>query len=406
MFNCICYCNQFNLLSDTNKPKISIPFANDILKNNVSTDIKSIEGQIFKYNVDYDKGTGNFNFAGGGNKSDGYSPSVMASPVAAQMQGYLTQLNSYDEAFRNMDMYMLMPQKTRQAMKYKNRVAINSSNLAYDDSKSIYDDNTGWVRTHTTFENVPLKNGPKVSNVAYGTYFGGESQLYDLGNGWDGIWGLYAGYNGSHQSYNGISMYQNGGTLGVLGMAYKGNFFQGLTINTGANGGEASTRYGNEDFAMIMAGIASKTGDNLEFKEGRYIIQPSLLLSYSFVNSFDYTNAAGVHISSDPLHAIQVEPNIKFIANLKNGWQPYANVGIVWNLMDKTHYHANDVSLPELSVKPYVKYGVGVRKSWGERFTGFFQTFITNGGRNGVGLQLGFRWALGGKKAVSKVDKL
>lgn len=397
--------NQFNLLSDTNKSKISIPFANDVLKNNVSTDIKSIEGKIFKYNVGYDKETGNFNFAGGGNKSDGYSPSVMASPVAAQMQGYLTQLNSYDEAFRNMDMYMLMPQSARQAMKFKNRVAINSSDLAYDDSKSIYDDNTGWVRTHTTFENVPLKNGPKVSNVAYGTYFGGESQMYDLGNGWDGIWGLYAGYNGSHQSYNGISMYQNGGTLGVLGMAYKGNFFQGLTINTGANGGEASTRYGNEDFSMIMAGIASKTGYNIEFKEGRYIIQPSLLLSYSFVNSFDYTNAAGVHISSDPLHAIQVEPNIKFIANLKNGWQPYANVGMVWNLMDKTHYHANDVSLPELSVKPYVKYGVGVRKSWGERFTGFFQTFITNGGRNGVGLQVGFRWALGGKKSVSKADK-
>ena len=397
--------NQFNVLSDTEKSSISIPFASDNLKDRVSTDIQSIEGKIYKYNINYDNKTGQFNIVGGGNKSDGYSPSVMASPVAAQLQGYLTQLNSYDEAFRNMDMYMLMPKSVRQAMKYKNRVAVNSSDFSYDGSKSIYDDNTGWVRTHTTFENVPLKNGPKVSNVAYGIYFGGESQLYDLGKGWEGIWGLYAGYNGSHQSYNGISMYQNGGTLGILGMAYKGNFFQGLTINTGANGGEASTRYGNEDFSMLMAGIASKTGYNIEFKQGRYIVQPSLLLSYSFVNSFDYTNAAGIHISSDPLHAIQVEPNIKFIANLKNGWQPYASVGMVWNLMDKTHYHANDVSLPELSVKPYVKYGVGVRKSWGERFTGFIQTFITNGGRNGVGMQVGFRWALGGKKSVSKANK-
>ena len=63
--------------------------------------------------------------------------------------------------------------------------------------------------------------------------------------------------------------------------------------------------------------------------------------------------------------------------------------------MDKTEFQANYVSLPELSIKPFVKYGVGVRKSWGERFTGFFQTYITNGGRNGVGLQLGLRWMLG-----------
>ena len=395
--------NEFNVLSDSNKAKFSIPFADGKLKDRVSTDIKTLEGKIYKYNIAYDSKTGQFNIIGGGNNSDGYSPSVMASPIAAQLQGYLTQLNSYDEAFRNMDMYMLLPSSVRQAMKHKNQVAISTSATVYNSDKTIYDDNTAWVRTHTTFEKVPLKNGPKVGNIAYGTYFGGESELYGLGYGWDGMWGLYAGYNGSHQNYNGVSMYQNGGTLGILGMAYKGNFFQGLTINTGANGGEASTRYGNEDFAMLMAGVASKTGYNIELSEGKFIIQPSLLLSYSFVNSFDYTNSEGIGISSDPLHAIQVEPNLKFIANLKNGWQPYASAGIVWSIMDKTHYMANEVSLPELSVKPYVKYGVGIRKSWGERFTGFFQTYITNGGRNGVGLQLGFRWALGSNKPDTKV---
>ena len=88
-------------------------------------------------------------------------------------------------------------------------------------------------------------------------------------------------------------------------------------------------------------------------------------LSYSFVNTFDYTNAAGVKMNSDPLNAIQVEPGIKFIGNLKNGWQPYAGISVVWNIMDKTNFHANNVSLPELSVKPYVRYGVGVRKDLG-----------------------------------------
>ena len=62
-----------------------------------------------------------------------------------------------------------------------------------------------------------------------------------------------------------------------------------------------------------------KTGYNFEFKEGKYILQPSMMMSYTYVNTFDYTNAAGVGISSDPLHTLQLHPNIKFAANLKNG---------------------------------------------------------------------------------------
>ena len=341
------------------------------------------------------------NIAGTGNKYKDFNPAVMASPVAAQMGGYLTQLNSYDEAFRNMDMYMLMTYQQRQALKFKNKYAAPDSGLLYDSTLLRQERAEGWFRPYATFEKVGLRNGPKVENQAYGTFVGGESQMYDLGHGWDGMWGAYVGYNGSHQNYDGVSIYQNGGTLGVLGMAYKGNFFTGLTINAGASGVEASTMYGNEDFAMLMAGIASKTGYNWELGgkcKGKFIIQPSWLMSYSFVNTFDYTNAAGVRMHSSPLNAIQLQPELKFIGNLKNGWQPYASVAMVWNIMDDTKFKANDVTLPELSVKPYVKYGVGLRKIWGERFTGFFQTYLTNGGRNGVGLQAGFTWTLGGGK--------
>ena len=71
--------------------------------------------------------------------------------------------------------------------------------------------------------------------------------------------------------------------------------------------------------------------------------------------------------------------------------------------MDKTQFNANNVSLPDLSVKPFVKYGIGVRKTWGERLTGFFQCYFTNGGRNGVGLQTGFRWSIGKSPAPQNV---
>ena len=154
--------------------------------------------------------------------------------------------------------------------------------------------------------------------------------------------------------------------------------------------------YGSEEFPMLMTGIASKTGYNWELgNNGKFIIQPSLLMSYSFVDTFSYTNAAGLRIKSDPLNAINITPGLKFIGNLKNGWQPYAAIQMVWNIMDKTDFNANNTALPDMSVKPYIQYGIGVQRRWGERFTGFFQTMIRNGGRNGVALSAGFRWAIG-----------
>jgi len=48
-----------------------------------------------------------------------------------------------------------------------------------------------------------------------------------------------------------------------------------------------------------------------------------------------------------------------------------------------------------MSIKPYVQYGVGLQRRWGERFTGYVQAMIRNGGRNGVALSAGFRWAVG-----------
>lgn len=360
----------------------------DFYAPTVLTPIRYLQGSVNENGI--------LSYAPTGNGFKDFNPAVMASPVAAQIGGYLTQLNSYDEAFRNMDMYMLMSKEARMVMKSRNKVAIaGGNNVKFDSTSTPYENTAGWVRPYSTFEKVDLRGARKVSNVAYGSFFGGESELVDLGKGWDGMLGVYAGYNGSHQAYSGISTYQNGGTLGVVSMAYKDNFFTGLTLNAGANVGEASTFYGSDNFSMVMAGIASKSGYNIELAEGKLIIQPNFLMSYSFVNTFDYTNSAGVRMDSDPLHAIQIEPGIKLIGNLKNGWQPYGSVSMVWNIMDKTEFTANNISLPELSVKPYVKYGIGVRKTWGERLTGFFQTYFTNGGRTGVGLQAGFRFTFG-----------
>ena len=63
--------------------------------------------------------------------------------------------------------------------------------------------------------------------------------------------------------------------------------------------------------------------------------------------------------------------------------------------MDKTKFQANDVSLPELAVRPYVEYGLGVQKRWGERFTGYGQAMFRSGGREGVAFSVGLRSRIG-----------
>lgn len=380
-------------------PFVSSAYHNEALLDSVSSQItKDILSPIFKYHLEYQENdnTGNFVLSRGGSESyNCVNPAVMVAPVAAHLGGYFTQLNAYDQAFQNFDMKTLMTREERQAYKMANLYASTVTPRVFSETYLPEKDSALWFRPYASFEKVKLDNGPKVGNTMYGSYFGGDSPLYETKYGIDFQYSVYAGYNGSHQHYSGNSIYQNGGTFGATGMFYKGNLFTAVTANIGAGVAEASTMYGSEDFTMLMTGIASKTGYNFEFAKGKFIVQPNYLASYSFVNTFDYRNAAGVKITSDPLNAFNIAPGIKLIGNLKNSWQPYFSAQMVWSLMDDTHFEAQNVNLPELSVKPYVQYGLGIQKRWGERFTGFFQAMARNGGRSGVALSLGLRWTLG-----------
>ena len=388
-----------NVISDCFYPgtTISVIDTANGLSGKVSLDstLNRVMGPIYQYAVSYNPNTGNLSFAGGQLPLDSrYNPAVLMPQVAAQIGGYLTQLQSYDDAFANMDMLMLLPRAEREALHLKNRYAAADSNIVFTPTM-IPEERAGtWFRPFSTFESVPLKNGPTVSNVAYGGMMGADSEIKHLKHGVDAVFSAYVGYNGSHQTALGTSIYQNGGVLGGTAAFYKGNFFSGWTANIGASQAELSAMFGKDDFTMLTAGVATKSGYNWELFNNKFIIQPNYMMSYTFVNTYDYYNSQGVRISSDPLNAIQIAPGIKFIGNLKNGWQPYINVQVVINLLDSTKFKANVVSMPEMSVKPFVVYGAGVQKRWGERFTGFAQAMFRSGGRNGVGFNLGLRWSI------------
>lgn len=393
--------NGINLLSDAKTDNTIINFVNDdSLKSHISTTVSEVAySPLYKYGVAYDPTQGNFEFTRGSSSDyKNINPAVMVAPVAAQLGGYFNQLNAYDQAFSNMDMTMLMTREQRQALKMYNKYAYNGDGLGSvaTSSGAIPEERAGvWARPYSSFENVHLKNGPKVSDVMYGTFFGGDSSIKEFKNGFDGVFSAYVGYNGSHQVFNHNSLWQNGGTLGLTGTLYKGNWFGGWTIASGLSGVDANTMYGSEDFGMWSIGTALKTGYNWELFNSKFIIQPHMMISYSLVDTFNYTNAAGLRINSDPLNAIQLAPGLRFVGNLKDGWQPYLGVDFMWNIMDKTKFDAVETSLPQLSVKPYIQYGIGVQKRWGERSTGYAQAMFRNIGRNGVIFSLGYRAAFG-----------
>ena len=397
--------SSVNLVSDSKTP-VTIKVGEDSKVTSVSATNAETKEATYKLKSRLGAG-GMLETVAYGQKA---KPCALAAPVAAQLGGYLTQINSYDQAFMNMDMNMTKTLEERKAEMSARTASLPMENgkwkmenyadekLAYSPqfSNGINQNGKGlWARPYATFERVNLSGGPKVGSIGYGTFFGGDADIKQLRNGWSRQFSAYIGYNGSTQDYDRQSIDQNGGTIGVTEVWYKNNFFTGLTVNVSGNSAMAQTDLGHENFPMIMAGVASKTGYNFEFKQGKFVIQPSILLSYSFVHTFSHKNGIGHRVSSSPLHAIQVAPGIKFIANLPKGWQPYLGINMRWNIMDKTHFSLPDVSIPDMSIRPYVEYGVGLQRKWGERFTGYGQAMLRNGGRNGVMLSVGFKWAIG-----------
>lgn len=341
----------------------------------------------------------------------GYNPYVLAGPVAAQA-GYYTQLNSYNLAFSNADMIMALPKNEREAYKNANKYAeaelpsiAAASNSRYDvdaadkividQSNLIQNQTGGWFRPYGIFENVKLKNGPEVGNNMYGAYVGAESKVKELGHGFDGTLGVYAGYDGSHQTFEGVGVYQNGGTIGLTGALYKNDFFNLTTANIGASGADQDSIYGSADFWMLRAGLANKTGYNWDLADGKFIIQPHLMMSLSSVSLFSYEAAPNIKIDDESLFTYQLAPGFKFIGNTANGWQPYVSIDMIWNIGGHNNNKANGISLPEMYSEPWLEYGLGLQKRYGERFTGYGQAMFRSIGRNGVALTAGMRWRVG-----------
>lgn len=407
--------NALNFLNEQKNDKVSIFFAEKGLKDSVVYNgVKKIVTPVYVYDIAYENknDAGYFVFTRGSASSgvSGYNPATLVSETSSTVGAMGTMNQTMTYAFVHSDTNMNIPSSIRLTMKNQNKYA----SAGFSDMQNVgrysplyLPSNEGasfWVKPYAVFENVPLKNGPKVSNISYGTFVGFDSDMKDLKKGWQSVYTGYIGYNGATQKYSGIDTVQNGGLLGGTLTLYKGNFFNATTLSVGSNVSDSQTMYGHDDYATLLSGVGNKTGYNFEFKDGKVILQPNLLVSYTFINTFDYTNAAGVKIDNKPLHSLQIVSGFKLIGNLKNGWQPYLSVAMNWNPLMGGKTKANNIELPQTEIKPYVQYGLGVQKIFKDNLTAYGQAMVQNGGRNGVSLTAGIRWLLGCKKEKQTKD--
>ncbi|MBR1840603.1 MAG: hypothetical protein IJ778_00555 [Alphaproteobacteria bacterium] len=368
-------------------PFIAAQYHNEELMNNViwSVDEDTLISPIFNYQIDYsyDEDTGGIVLSrGSASDYKSYNSSALVAPIAAQAGSYLSQLSIYDAAFGGLDALAL---PSGQSRAYRG--------MSSGDMPSSYSNGNIWFKPTYIHEKVDLKKGPRVQNNLYNALAGRDSGVYSA-RGWNYKYALYAGYTGSRQRYDHNRIHQNGGVIGATGAWYKNNFYTALTANAGMNFAKARTMYGNESFKTINAGIASQTGYNLVLANGRFIVQPNYLMSYTYIKTLNYKNKAGVKIKASPLQAVNIAPGLKTMFVI-NGWKPYAEAKMVWSLMDKTKFKAQDVNMPEMSTKPYVKYGLGLQKDWYTGVSAYGQAMRLDGGREGFEFTAGFSWAFG-----------
>ncbi|MBR4682693.1 MAG: hypothetical protein IKP06_05280 [Elusimicrobiaceae bacterium] len=394
--------NQVNLLGTITADYVNINLgdATGLGQENVTSatiELPSVMTPIRRINGRIEDGW--LTYEGTGTDIDDFNPAVLATPVVAQVGMHTMLNNTFHHAYEHADWYTKFSAQERAAILDGNRNATNNvANGGYQDKSNLRDSYKAnaaiWFKSYATFEDIPLRPGPKVDVNSYGSLVGVDSDFQDWGREWYGVTTGYVGYNGAQIDYPEVKASMDGGLVGVTQTFYKNNFWTGVTANVGADFVNTRTMYGRENSSLFSTGLGTQTGYNIELGAGNFILQPIWFMNYGMIKTFDYTNAAGVKIDPKPLHTIQLNPTLRLVGNVK-GWQPYASVGMVWNLMDKTDVMADSVKLPEISVKPYVRYDVGVQKAIGNRFTGFIQAAGYNGGRNGINIAGGLRWAFG-----------
>lgn len=249
-----------------------------------------------------------------------------------------------------------------------------------------------WYKSYVNFENLSLTQGLKVGNNSYGSLVGADFPVIKLKHGWRLMPTAYIGYNGAHQTFNGVGMYQNGGQGGLMGTFMKANFIGSVVAYGGGYNNEMSVAGNTDRAGNWFAGTAAKLAYNFHPTK-HFTIQPTAFMSYNIFGRQNWgTDFGSMSMNSGLLNGINVAPGMNFIY-AKETWSVYATFQYMYNINEQVGGRAGNVDLASVKMEHgYIQYGLGVTKTWKDRLNSFFQIVFRNGGRTGVGFQLGLNY--------------
>lgn len=348
----------------------------------------------------------NLQSAGGGwytSNMTRYNPQVFRGQVAT-LATYNNQLVIDDMLLNHVT---LDSERTLAQSRNANRYASTLPQFAPYQYKK--EDGGLWYKSYVNFENLSLTQGLKVGNNSYGSLVGADFPVIKLKHGWRLMPTAYIGYNGAHQTFNGVGMYQNGGQGGLMGTFMKDNFIGSVVAYGGGYNNEMYVAGNTDRAGNWFAGTAAKLAYNFHPTK-HFTIQPTAFMSYNIFGRQNWgTDFGSMSMNSGLMNGVNVAPGLNFIY-ARESWSVYATFQYMYNINDQVGGRAGNVDLASVEMKHgYIQYGLGVTKTWKDRLNSFFQIVFRNGGRTGVGFQLGlnytFDWLNPSKTKSTKATK-
>lgn len=249
-----------------------------------------------------------------------------------------------------------------------------------------------WFKSYATFETLSMTQNLNVGNNAYGYLMGADFPVVDLENGWKFLPTAYIAYNGGHQYFNEVSMYQNGGQGGFMGTFMKDDFIGSILAYGGGYFNEMNVAGYTDNAGNWFAGTAAKLAYNIHATK-HFTIQPTAFVSYNIFGNQNWgTDFGAMSMNSGLLNGVNVAPGLNLIY-ARETWSLYGTIQYMFNINDQVGGRAGNVNLSNIEMRHgYIQYGIGATKTWKDRFNSYLQITFRNGGRTGIGFQLGAQY--------------
>mgnify|MGYP003289904653 CR=1 FL=1 len=361
-----------NLISDAIEDETVVNFTtDDTLLSNVDytgekSGLKALS-PLYVYDVEYDNTSGDFTFK---RQSSGvYNPSVYSASSIAQTVGFLQQ-NISSIVF--------------------DKISVPTPAFAGRSGGDEPKLQNVWASVIGFDDNVEFDSFNTVDSEMFSVVTGVNSieKETSLGNA---VLGAYVGYLNGEQTYTGNEINQEGGYVGLSGAIRKENVSLLSVLNTGFIRNEAEHSFGTDKYNTYWVGVSAKIGYDYDLSED-ITIQPFVYGGYTLVKSEDYTSKSGLRIKSDNLHLYEVAPGIKVDKSFNNGWSGYVQAKYAFVMDNGGDTTADAVALPNISVKDYAEYGLGIEKELSSDWNVSASINRRDGGRQGWNGSLMFKY--------------